>query len=79
MEKLLETYFFRSLDEAERRRLLSIARVVETRKGDLVLRQGQPTDNLYIVRSGSVRVMLPARLECARLRPAPEDAWKRPQ
>jgi CRP-like cAMP-binding protein len=60
MEKLSGTYFFRDLDAAEMETLSSITRVVEARKGELILRQGQPSENLFIVRTGSVRVIVSA-------------------
>ena len=56
MDKLQSTYFFRGFDASESATLKSLCRIVEARKGDLILRQGQASDHLYIVRTGSVKV-----------------------
>ena len=60
MEKLAETYFFRDLDAADLEILKGITKIREVKKGETILAQGQPSVELFIVRTGSVRVMLPA-------------------
>ena len=60
MEKLASTYFLRDLTRSETDVIRAITRIVEAKQGYLILRQGQPSENLYIVRTGSVRVVLPA-------------------
>lgn len=65
MDKLANAYFFRDLDRHEIELVRKVTRILEAKSGYLILRQGQPSDDLYIVRSGSVRVMLPS--------PAPDE------
>jgi len=59
MDKLAQAYFFRDLDRSEIELVKKVTRILEARRGYILLRQGQPSDDLFIVRSGSVRVMVP--------------------
>ncbi len=59
MERFADAYFFRDLEEKEIEELRAITRIVEATRGTLLLRQGQPSESLYVVRTGSVRVLLP--------------------
>ena len=60
MDKLASAYFFRNLDRHEIEMVRKVTRVLEAKSGYLLLRQGQPSDDLFIVRTGSVRVMVPS-------------------
>ena len=59
MDKLADAYFFRALDGNEIAVLRGLTTIRDVRKGEFILRQGQPSDELFIVRSGSVRVLVP--------------------
>jgi len=60
MDQLEKAYFFADFTYDELTILRSCTRILEARAGYLLLRQGQPSDNLFIVRTGSVRVMVPS-------------------
>ena len=59
MEKLAETYFFKDLNSSEQEILKEITKIREVAKGEIILKQGQSSDELFIVRTGSVRVLIP--------------------
>jgi len=59
MDQLAQAYFFRALDADELALLHTLARSTEVPQGAVILKQGQSSEHLYVVRSGSVRVMIP--------------------
>lgn len=48
---------FRVLDPADRKQLISRFQLMVAGQGDVVIREGEPGDALYIIKSGSVEVM----------------------
>ena len=59
MDKLADTYFFKDLEGDEIETLKRITEIRDVEKSERILNQGQPSDRLFIVRTGSVRVLLP--------------------
>lgn len=53
---VLRSHLFKSLDDAGRRDLLESAFVMRYDGGDVVLREGDPGDTMYLVMEGTVRV-----------------------
>ena len=51
---------FRGLDDAQFKRLASIAQAETYRDGDIILSYDQPGDHLYLLGSGQVEVLLDA-------------------
>lgn len=50
------SHLFKSLDEAGRQHLLESGFVMRFEPGDIVLREGDPGDTMYLVMDGTVRV-----------------------
>ena len=59
MDKLAETYFFKDLSSAELETLSRVTKIQDAKKDQLILSQGEVSDDLFIVRTGSVRVLIP--------------------
>jgi CRP-like cAMP-binding protein len=53
---LTRSPLFRNLDEAERAQILMIGRVRQVQAGEVIFREGDAGDGLYIVLKGSVRI-----------------------
>ncbi len=53
---LKQTSILQGLDEGELGRFLAIARRIEVPKGQVILREGDPGDTLYILEKGTVDV-----------------------
>lgn len=53
---LTQSPLFRNLDEAERVQILIIGQVRTVKAGEVLFREGDPGDGLYIVMKGSVRI-----------------------
>ncbi|WP_306591690.1 Crp/Fnr family transcriptional regulator [Geothrix sp. 21YS21S-4] len=53
---LTQSPLFRNLDEPERAQILMIGRVRSVIAGEVIFREGDPGDGLFIVLSGSVRI-----------------------
>ena len=58
MERLKDTYFLTDLDADEFRTLESLTTIRFVKKEETIICQGQPADELFIVRTGSVKVLL---------------------
>ena len=58
IEFLASLPLFQALPESERQRLIAAVEPVELRAGEVLFRQGDPGDALYIVRSGTLQVAL---------------------
>ncbi len=55
-EIVVRSHLFKSLDEAGRRELLSSGFVMRFDPDDVVLREGDPGETMYLVMEGTVRV-----------------------
>jgi CRP-like cAMP-binding protein len=53
---VLASPLFKSLDEEASADLLRVAEAVEYRPGEVVVRQGEPGDDIFLVRDGSAAV-----------------------
>ncbi|WP_257309622.1 Crp/Fnr family transcriptional regulator [Geothrix fuzhouensis] len=53
---LTRSPLFRNLDEAERAQILMIGQVRQVRAGEVIFREGDAGDGLFIVLKGSVRI-----------------------
>lgn len=53
---VLRSHLFKSLDEAGRQHLLESGFVMRYDAGDVILREGDPGDTMYVVMEGTVRV-----------------------
>ena len=53
---LTRSPLFRNLDEAERAQILMIGQVRQVKAGDVIFREGDAGDGLFIVLKGSVRI-----------------------
>lgn len=52
---VLRSHLFKSLDEAGRQHLLESGFVMRYDAGDVILREGDPGDTMYVVMEGTVR------------------------
>ncbi len=53
---LTQSPLFRNLDESERVQILIIGQVRSAKAGEVLFREGDPGDGLYVVMKGSVRI-----------------------
>ncbi|UJR86524.1 Hypothetical protein I5071_86190 [Sandaracinus amylolyticus] len=53
---VLRSHLFKSLDDAGRQHLLASGFVMRFDDGDVILREGDPGDTMYVVMEGTVRV-----------------------
>jgi len=53
---LTQSPLFRNLDEAERVQILIIGQVRSVKAGEVLFREGDPGDGLFVVMKGSVRI-----------------------
>ncbi|MCC6748091.1 MAG: cyclic nucleotide-binding domain-containing protein [Deltaproteobacteria bacterium] len=56
LASIAESHLFRSLDETGQRRLLAACRRVSFQPGQVIVREGDPGEALYLVKDGWVRV-----------------------
>ncbi|CAD8203193.1 unnamed protein product [Paramecium pentaurelia] len=59
-EKLAQSFMFSELDEHDLRIVINAMEVIQCKKGDIIIKQGDDGDNLYIVDEGT--------LDCSRLK-----------
>lgn len=55
-EIVTKSHLFKSLDEAARKELLESAFVMQYDPGEMILREGDPGDTMFLVMEGTVRV-----------------------
>jgi CRP/FNR family cyclic AMP-dependent transcriptional regulator len=58
VELLKGVELFAGMSEDQLKRLAAISRVVEYRDGEIVVRQGETGDRLYVIRDGQVAVVV---------------------
>ena len=51
------TYLFRGLTEGQINRILAAGKEIYMKKGQQIIREGQPANGVYILRSGAVELM----------------------
>ncbi len=55
-EIINKSYLFKSLDPQGRETLLKGSREVKFRQGDVLVREGEPGDSFYLIKTGDVQV-----------------------
>jgi CRP/FNR family transcriptional regulator, cyclic AMP receptor protein len=51
------TYLFRGMGESQMKKILAAGKEVAMKRGQLIIKEGQPANGVYILRSGAVEFM----------------------